>query len=406
MKRILVITDSYPPEVRSAAQLMKDLAEGLAGLGHKVWVITSYPKYNLAAGTAMPPRTNEENGVRVIRMNVLPHHKVNFIIRGIAQLALPHIFLYGIAKYIQEPIDIVITHTPPLPLYAVGKKIKRAYGALNILNVHDIFPQNAVDLGALRNPLLTKYFEWMERRAYRSADVLVVPSEEHKTFLEDERNVPQGKTKVVEHWLDLTPFMAAQRTGTYRKKYGLEDKLIFLFAGVLGPSQGLEMLVEAARELRKYRELHFLFVGEGTAKEHLQDLTKTYKLDNVSFEPFVSSEEYPALVKDCDACVLTLTSDNTTPAVPAKLTGYMAAGMPIAAFVHEKSAAGKMVEAARCGVTALSNNEKAVTQALENLYRSRNEWGAYGANAARYATEHFSKDVAIGKFEEIIKKKT
>ncbi len=403
MKRILIVTDSYPPEVRSAAQLMKDLAEGLTEHGHRVWVVTSSPRYNVASGTeGTLPCIAEEKGVHIVRLKTLPHHRVNFIIRGVAQLILPHLFRYGVAKYIREPIDVVITHTPPLPLYTVGRKLKRVYGTLNILNVHDIFPQNAVDLGVMRNQLLVKWFERMERRAYRDADVLVVPSEQHKRFLEEKRNVPGEKIRVAEHWLDLTPFTAAKRTGAYREKYGLEDKLIFLFAGVLGPSQGLDMLMEAARELKRHPETHFLFVGEGTAKERLREVAETHNLDNISFEPFVPSEEYPELVKDCDVCLVTLTSKNTTPAVPAKLTGYMAAGRPVAAFVHRESAARDMVREADCGVTAPSDDKGAVIHALKTLYERRAEWDRYGRNAETYARKHFAKEIAVGKFEAII----
>ena len=79
----MIITDSYPPEIRSASQLMKDLADGLRDKGHNVFVATSYPKYNLAdSGRINWPEMTDENGVKVLRIKTLPHHKVNFIIRG------------------------------------------------------------------------------------------------------------------------------------------------------------------------------------------------------------------------------------------------------------------------------------------------------------------------------------
>ena len=92
-KNILIITDSYPPEIRSAAQLMKDLADGLYSRGYNVWVATSYPKYNLVVSENIVwPKIKDENGVKVLRIKTLPHHKVNFIIRGIAQLLMFCIF--------------------------------------------------------------------------------------------------------------------------------------------------------------------------------------------------------------------------------------------------------------------------------------------------------------------------
>ena len=98
-KTILIITDSYPPEIRSAAQLMKDLADGLRDKGHNVFVATSYPKYNLTdSENTTWPEITDENGVKVLRIKTLPHHKVNFIIRGMTQLLMPYIFFVKLRK--------------------------------------------------------------------------------------------------------------------------------------------------------------------------------------------------------------------------------------------------------------------------------------------------------------------
>lgn len=48
--------------------------------------------------------------------------------------------------------------------------VKKKYGAKLVLNIQDIFPQNAIGLGVIKNPLLIKFFERMEIKAYRSAD--------------------------------------------------------------------------------------------------------------------------------------------------------------------------------------------------------------------------------------------
>ncbi len=74
--------------------------------------------------------------------------------------------------------------------------------------------------------------------------------------------------------------------------------------------------------------MKFLFVGDGTDKPRLEAIVREKKLENVIFKPFVSSAEYPELVKEMDMGIATLTSKNTTPAVSAKLMGYMAGGLP------------------------------------------------------------------------------
>ena len=92
---ILLVTDAYPPEIRSSSHLMLELAEELSDRGHCVTVLTSWPRYNLSSSDAADGLGEKEiaDGITVIRVHTLPHHKVNFIVRGIAQLIMPRQFL-------------------------------------------------------------------------------------------------------------------------------------------------------------------------------------------------------------------------------------------------------------------------------------------------------------------------
>lgn len=399
-KNILIITDSYPPEIRSAAQLMKDLADGLHKKGHSVWVATSYPKYNLVDFEKVVwPEIADENGVKVLRIKTLPHHKVNFIIRGIAQLLLPYIFFRKIKKNIKEKIDTVIVHSPPLPLTITACKVKKFYNAKYILNLHDIFPQNAVDLKILRHQFLIKFFEWMERKAYQNADLIVVPSNEHKNFLVNKRNVPLEKIEVIYHWIDSQPFLKAKKTGRFRKLYGLENKFIFLFGGVLGPSQGLDLFIRIADKIRNNQDIVFLFVGDGSEKERLMKMAEDLNLKNVVFKPFVSLEEYPELVKDCDVGMISLTAQNTTPAVPAKILGYMAAAIPVIAFLHKESEGLLIVKEAKCGYGMVSSDEEEALEIILKMYNEKEKLKEYGENGLRYLLKNMEKKVCVEKFE-------
>jgi len=406
---ILLLQDSYPPEVSSTSHLAKELAEGLRGKGHRVSVVTSYPKYYLAQGgerkTAYPAYRNEE-GIRVVRVKTLPHHKVNFFVRGIAELTLPYIFFCQIRRHIKDTIDVVLVHTPPLPLAITAQRVKRAYGARFILNVHDIFPQNAVDLGILTQKPIIKFFEKIERRAYRNADIVMVPSESHKQFLAARRNVPAHKITIIPHWIDTEPFQRARRTEKFRKLWGLEDKFIFLFAGVLGPSQGLDLVLAIARRLKDNSEITFLLVGDGTDKERLMQKVKALDLDNVIFSPFVSKTEYPFLVKDADVGLVCLSHKNTTPAVPAKILGYMAASLPVVAFLHKESDGHALIRESGCGLTTLSDNEEGAYEIVLRMYQEKEKRAGYGTQGLRYALQHLTKESCVEKLEALLSRNT
>ena len=89
-KNILIITDAYPPELRSSAELMRDLAVAFQKRGHSVSVVTSSVKSGVA----------EEEGIRVIRVKTLPHHDVLFVLKGISWLLMPRLFWRAIVKKI------------------------------------------------------------------------------------------------------------------------------------------------------------------------------------------------------------------------------------------------------------------------------------------------------------------
>ena len=400
--RILIVTDSYPPELRSASLLMKELAVALKDLGHDIIVITSYPQHNLAVSQKSSSFSLDsyEDGVRVLRVKVLPHHNVNFIFRGIAQLFLPYLFYSALKKKVDK-IDVVIVHSPPLPLTIAAIKVKKYYGAKFLLNLHDFFPQNAVDLGILNIKSLIKFFEVMERQADKEADIIITPSHEHELFLEKNRDVNLKKIRVIPHWIDVRPFKEAKRTGAFRKKFGLEGKFIFCFGGVLGPSQGLDLIIRLAERLKDNKDIVFLFVGDGREKEDLIRMTKELSLNNVIFKSWVSKEEYPFLLKDVDVGFFSLTSKNTTPALPAKLIGYMASSLPVVAFLHKESEGHKIIRESGCGFSALYDDEDAALDIVLRIYKERDRLREYGAKGLAYAESHFTSKICAAQWEKL-----
>lgn len=400
---ILLITDAYPPEIRSSSHLMQELAEGLKQKEFNVFVVTTYPEYNLLENqkNISYPEFKDENGIKVLRIKTLPHHNVNFILRGIAQLTMPFIFLPKIKKYFNY-VDTIIVYSPPLTLASVGMKLKKHYKAKFILNVQDIFPQNAIDLGVLKNPLLIKMFQYMEKKAYKSADIIFVHSENNAKFLKEKYPSIAEKIVVIYNWIDTKPFERIARTGYFRKLYGLENKFIILFAGIIGPSQGLDFVIHLAERVQDIDDLVFLFVGNGTEKENLEKLAKQKGLKNVVFKPFVSKEDYPKLVKDCDVGLVCLSNKNKTPVVPGKILGYMAAGIPVLAFLNKESDAHSIIRQAECGYSCEYGNLEEAEKLIRNLYNRKHEIEKMGNNGYVYVKRNFDKDICIEKINKFI----
>lgn len=403
MKNVLLIIDSYPPEIRSASHLMEELAWEFRDKGYNVYVATSYPKYNLSEQYKGKeyPEYNEENSIKVIRIKTLPHHKVNFIVRGIAQLTMPNIFYKKIRKYIKN-LDFVMIYSPPLPLATLGKNIKKDYGALFILNVQDIFPQNAIDLGILKNKILIRYFKKMEYKVYKSADIITVHSNGNLEFIKS--NYPEftNKLHILHNWIDVNEFENIKPDGKFRELFNLKDKFIILFAGVIGPSQGLDFVINVAERLKDIKELVFLMVGDGMERSNLENLVKLKNLRNVIFKDFVSKKEYPELVKDCNIGLVSLTNKNRTPVVPGKILGYMAAGMPVLAFLNKESDGHHIIKEANCGYSCEWGDIETAEKLIRQMYTNRDTIRNLGKNGYLYVRTNFEKKHIIDKLEKLI----
>ncbi len=408
MKNILIVADVYPPEISSAANLMRELSGGLKNRGYNVWVLTSYPKHYLPQEL----RGNnfeifsEENGVKIIRVKTLPLHKVNFIIRGISQLLLPFIFFRQARKFIGVKIDAVIVYSPPLPLALIGGMIKKRYGAKFILNIQDIFPQNAIDLGVLRkwpHWLAIWIFEQIEKRAYQEADKISFHSEGGRNFLIEKKRVPEEKIFVVYNWIDLAPYQNLTKKISFRKRWGLENKFIILFAGIMGPAQGMEFIADVAEKISDIKNVVFLLVGDGTEKEKVDKLIKERGLKNIIIKSSVSMDEYPYLVKEANVGLVCLSARNKTPFVPGKFLGYLAAGKPILAFLNKESDGFALVEKAHCGYAIVAGDlERAENLIRKTLQGNKAVLKELGENGMRYAEDNLSLEAALDKFERLI----
>jgi glycosyltransferase involved in cell wall biosynthesis len=315
---------------------------------------------------------------------------------------MPYIFSTKIKKYFNH-IDIIIVYSPPLTLATLGVNLKKYYKAKFILNVQDIFPQNAIDLGILKNPLLIKMFQYIEKKAYNAADTIFVHSENNKRFLKEKHPDIAKKITVIHNWIDTKEFESIERTNYFRKLYGLENKFIILFAGVMGPSQGLDFVIHLAEIVQDIKDLVFLFVGDGMERANLEKIVEQKKLNNVIFKPFVSKEDYPKLVKDCDTGLVCLTSKNKTPVVPGKILGYMAAGIPVLAFLNKESDGHFIINQAECGYSCVYGNLKEAEKLVRTLYNNKKRLKEIGYNGYIYVKNNFDKDICIKKLVTFFK---
>ena len=384
---------------------MYDLAKGLNERGHCVTVLTTFPQYNLTDSSRKSienyPVVANEDGIHVIRLKTLPIHNVNHIFRGIGQLLLPLLFLWG--TRLVGPQDVSVVYSPPITLGLAAYLIRKKEGTPFIFNVQDLFPQNAIDLGALQQPILIKFFRWMEDFIYRKADHISVHSGGNRNYVLS-KGIGPTKISVIHNWVDLDEFKIEGVPNPIREKNDLSDKFIVFFGGVMGYAQDLETVVDCAHLLKDHKQIIFLLLGDGAEKKSLVKRSQSLGLTNIKFLPFVSKEEYPSWVNASDVGLVTLKSSMKTPVVPSKILSYMAAGKPILASLNPESDGVQIVEKANCGINVPAGNPAAMADAILKLLVDGGQTKAMGEQGRSYAEKHFSIDACIDEYEEIFRR--
>jgi glycosyltransferase involved in cell wall biosynthesis len=192
------------------------------------------------------------------------------------------------------------------------------------------------------------------------------------------------------------------RENGFRRRHGLDGSFVVSFAGVMGYSQALDTVIEAARELKDRKDLVFLLVGDGVEKEGLVSRTRHLGLGNVLFLPMQPRERYPDVLAASDVCLVTLRGDVHTPVVPSKIPSIMAAGRPMVASMPLGGDGPRLIKEAECGIVVPPEDPQSLARAIRELHRSAARREALGRNGRKYAEQHLSREACVGMYERLL----
>jgi glycosyltransferase involved in cell wall biosynthesis len=400
--RILLLTAYFPPDTGSAPHLFYELGTALARRHHEVWVATGFPSYHAQGDVGRYRRKlwmrEHLDSLSVIRVVIPQLPRYIPLARGVWQMASATcLFLPSLR--VPRP-DVVLIYSPPLPLGLTGWALEKLRKVPFVLNVQDLFPQSAIDLGILRNHIMIRFFERMERFLYKSAAHITVHSPGNREHAISKGASP-GKVTVMPNWVDTDFLAPGPKNNELRKKLGLEGKFVVSFAGVIGYSQDLDTVLEAARRLAGHPEIVFLIVGDGVEKPRLQKKAEDLSLTNVLFLPMQPRHRYPQVIQASDVSLATLHAEVKTPVVPSKILSIMAGGRPVIATMDLSGDAPKLIREARCGLVLSPGDAEGLAEVILKLYSDRGLCEEMGLNGRCYAEQHLSLHLAAERYENL-----
>jgi glycosyltransferase involved in cell wall biosynthesis len=221
-----------------------------------------------------------------------------------------------------------------------------------------------------------------ERKAWRNADLVVVPSTPLKALV---ASTGQDRVLLVRNSVDPDRFCPTGRSDDLRDKLGLKGRFTVGFAGSMKPWHDLGVLVEAAAKLPDYLGVTLLFVGEGPERPGLERLAAQHGVRTV-WTGAISHEHVPAFIECMDVCVVTLPAEADLHYFsPLKALEYLA--MERATVV---ASAGDLRDLAHAGVALSyeSGDTEDLALKLEQLARDDSLRRRLGTAGRSYASRY------------------
>jgi colanic acid biosynthesis glycosyl transferase WcaI len=367
--RILVLCPHFEPDVAPTGVVISEIAHRLIDDGHELEVVTSLPWYTSHAiepgwGGRLVRRERTSWG-RVTRVHPFPTDKRNIPARaaGVAGLTvLASIF----SLFPRRRPDVVLAMSPPLTLGLAGWVAARARRVPFVFNIQDVFPDVAVEVGAISNASVIRVLRWLERFLYRRADAVTVLSDDLRDNVEEKLD-GKGDTevRVIPNFVDTVRIVPGPRSNAYRDEFGLGDRTVVMYAGNLGFSQPLGLMIDAARTLRHREDLVFVINGGGSTRPGLEEAAAD--LDNVRFVDLQPVERLPEVLAAGDIHVIALRRGLGRSSVPSKLYSILAAARPVLASVDDGTEVVRVIRSIDAGVTVEPEDAAAFAAAVETL---------------------------------------
>jgi hypothetical protein len=314
--RVIFVNRVYWPSTAATAQLLTDLAEGLAARGWPVHVIAAGNEPGPHHGVVIHRTGDGEQHGGLLSRSLNYWRFIRHSRRRLATLA--------------QPGDVVVPMTDPPMLGAAITATALDRGAGVVPWIQDIYPEIVTaHVGALASlplwPLRLK-----RNAAWRSARCCVTVGQDMAQAIVGQ-GVPADKVTVVSNWAprELQAEPTAAAIAARRATWGLMDKFVVAYSGNLGRVHEFAAVIEAAGLLKTRREIVFLFIGTGARFDEIRSAAQARGLDNTRFLPPEPREQLAAALAAADAQLVTLKPDFARLVYPSKLAGVLAAGRPI-----------------------------------------------------------------------------
>ncbi|MEK5030428.1 glycosyltransferase family 4 protein [Paenibacillus sp. FSL R7-0302] len=339
-----------------------------------------------------------ESGIQVLRVRTGNVTKTGFLEKGLSTLLIERQFIKAAKEYYKGiKFDLILYSTPPITFVKVVEYFKKRDGSKTYLLLKDIFPQNAVDLGIIKEKsLIWYYFRKKERKLYSVSDNIGCMSKANANYvLEHNKEVNINKVEVCPNSIKPVdvPCQSLARREELRLKYNIpKGSVVYIYGGNLGKPQGMDFLINTLNSMKNIENIYFLIIGSGTEFDKIKNHISVNKQTNVRLEQYMPKNEFDEILSVSDVGLVFLDRRFTIPNFPSRINSYLEFGLPVLAATDVITDVKDMLYEAKCGLWSESGDLESFRDNIITLSSNQMLRLEMGSNGRTYLEENFTVD--------------
>ncbi len=403
--KVLYISHYFPPEVNAPAVRVSETAERWAQRGADVTILTCFPNHP----RGIIPEEYQgykrllevRNNVRIVRTYVYAAPNAGIVRRILNYFSFMLSSIILGFRQVGKP-DVIVATSPQFLVAIAGYIFSRLKRCKFIFEVRDIWPEEIVAVGAMRNRVAIRTLEAIEVFLYKKADLIVAVAQGTIDLLA-KKGIPQSKIALVPNGANMNLFQRSSDGLSIRKKLGKPHDFLVGYIGTHGMAHRLDTVLEAAEILRSNPSITFLFVGDGAEKSELMLRAEYLQLPNVIFHDQVERADVPDYYQACDVCLVPLRKAHLfTKNIPSKIYEIMAVGKPI--IISTEGESRSLIESAGAGLAARPEDAGDLAEKIMILFNDRGLCRNLGKSGYSFALANCSRNRTSDQYLEILQK--
>jgi glycosyltransferase involved in cell wall biosynthesis len=403
--KFLILSQYYPPETGAPQNRLHSLALNLVKNGCEVEVLTAMPNYPkmevFDSYRGLSYFKEHIDGIKVHRSKIYVSKS-----KGVFKRLLNYFSFVLSSIRVSNKLsktDYVICESPPLFLGISALYLSRRLNAKLIFNVSDLWPESAEKLNIVSNKFFLNLAYKLEEYLYKKS--FLVTGQTQGIVANINKRFPNISTLWLPNGIDKEVYEVPENKD-WITEYGIEGKKVYVYAGIIGHAQGLDVIIKTKNwlvnnEFALSKKVTFVIIGDGPDKQRLEALNEELKT-NIIFIPNTPKIEVLKMLKACHGYIVPLKKlDLFLGAIPSKIFDALGLSKPILLGV-DGEAKSLFIDQGKAGIYFEPENEISLAKVIVELENNPLKALAYGKSGNIFATKNFDRKNIAKKFLEKI----